>query len=243
MKKGIFVVGTDTGVGKTVVAAGLAMALRAHGIRTGVMKPIATGCRSVGNSLVSDDAVFLMEAAENQYAVLTNPVRFREPLAPSVAAEIEGRSINMQQVFFAYRELTRNYEFVIVEGIGGLLVPLTGHYSMAHLIRDLHLSVLIVGRIGLGTLNHTLLTVEALKARGIVIDGIILNGLDPHRSSLAELTNPKAIETLTGVPIRGVLPRIDMLSVEQCVFGSLQEVFEKNITFMPLLHEERYTNV
>ncbi|MFH1383557.1 MAG: dethiobiotin synthase [Candidatus Omnitrophota bacterium] len=235
MKQGIFVVGTDTNVGKTVVAAGLALVLRKRGLRVGVMKPIASGCKQVGNTLVSLDAVFLMEAAENQFSALTNPIRLKEPLAPSVAAEIEGREVNVQKVSFAFRELQKNYDFVIVEGIGGLLVPLGTDYYVSDLVRSLHLSVLIVGRISLGTINHTLLTVEALRARGIAIEGIVLNGLDPRSSSLAELTNPKVIETLSKVRILGVLPQIEMLSVDACAFGNLCDVFEKNINIEPLL--------
>ena len=236
MKHGVFIVGTDTAVGKTVVTAGLALTLKSKGVRVGVMKPIASGCKQVGKTLVSDDAVFIMEAAENQFPSLTNPIRLKEPLAPLVAAEIEERRIDIQKVLFAFWELKKNYDYVIVEGIGGLLVPLSEGYFVVDLIKSLHLSTLVVGRISLGTINHTLLTIEALRARGIEIDGLILNGLNPHSSSLAELTNPKVIEKLGKVPLLGVLPQIEMLNVEKCTFGNLKEVFDKNINVDFLLN-------
>ena len=229
MKHGIFIVGTDTGIGKTVVTAGLAFALKERGVSVGVMKPIASGCRCIGNALVSDDAVFIMEAAENQFPALTNPIRLRESLAPSVAAEIEEQEIDIQKVLFAFWELKKNYDYVIVEGIGGLLVPLCNRYFVADLIKSLHLSTLIVGRISLGTINHTLLTIEALRARGIEIAGVILNGLHTDSASLAELTNPKVIEQLGNIPLLGVLPHVEMLHVEKCTFGNLKDIFKKSI--------------
>src|SRR3990167_9577194 len=102
--RGIFITGTDTSVGKTVVAAGLALVLRERGMKVGVMKPVATGCLGEGKRLVSTDAVFLMEAAENEYPALTNPFRFRHPLAPSVASVIERREIPIEKIRRAYRE-------------------------------------------------------------------------------------------------------------------------------------------
>lgn len=230
MANGVFIVGTDTDVGKTVVSAGLAMYLLHAGVRVGVMKPVASGCRQVGNALVSDDAVFLMEAAHNQFPSLTNPIRLREPLAPSVAAEIEGVTVSLEKIFRSYEKLSREYDFTIVEGVGGLCVPLYEQYMVADLIRDLGLPVLIVGRIGLGTINHTLLTVEALRERAIPIKGIILNGLRSQSASVAELTNPKVIQALSGVPVLGVLPWVERLAVAECRFGNLLDVFQKNIT-------------
>ncbi len=235
MKHGIFVVGTDTGVGKTVVAAGLALVLKEKKVQVGVMKPVASGCRQAGKTLVSEDAVFLMEAAENQFPALSNPIRLREPLAPLVAADAEGLEVDIQKVLFAFWELKKNYDYVIVEGIGGILVPLSEGYFVTDLIKSMNLSVIIVGRISLGAINHTLLTIEALRARGIEIEGIILNGLNPSSQSLAELTNPKVIEKLGKIPILGVLPQIEALSVEKCTLGILKEVFKKSVKFDTLL--------
>lgn len=237
MKKtgGIFITGTDTGVGKTVVAAGLALVLRERGIRVGVMKPVATGCVGDGKRLVSEDAVYLFEAAENEHPPLTNPLRFRNPVAPSVASVIEKREIPIEKLLKAYRDLHRHYDFVIVEGIGGLLVPLTKEYFVANLIHEFNIPLVIVARGGLGTINHTLLTVDAAVIRGFEVRGIIFNRMPRVNFSMAEITNPKVVHDLTGIPILGTLPELEDVDVERCRFGSLREVFKERIDLDRLL--------
>lgn len=229
MKPGIFITGTDTGVGKTVVAAGLALALRERGMKVGVMKPIATGCRGANGALISDDAVYLWEAAENEYPTLTNPLRFRSPLAPHVAASLEKKEIDLKKIHQAYRELQKHYDFMIVEGIGGLMVPITKDYFVSHLIREMQLPVLVVAQSGLGSINHTLLTLDAAMIRGFQIRGVIFNRMPMVNCSLAEMTNPKVIHELSGVPVLGTLPEIEDLDVETCRFGMLKEIFEERI--------------
>lgn len=235
-KPGIFITGTDTDVGKTVVSAGLALSLRKRGVKVGVMKPVATGCVGEGR-LVSYDAAFLMEAAENEYPGLINPVRFRHPLSPNVAASIEHKTVNLDHVRHAYRELQKHYDFIIVEGIGGLLVPIAKDYFVANLIREFALPVLIVARSGLGTINHTLLTVDAAIVRGFDIRGIIFNRMPAANLSIAEMTNPKVIHELTGVPVLGSLPEIGGLNVETCSFGDLRSIFEQRIQVEHLIPE------
>jgi dethiobiotin synthetase len=234
-KPGIFITGTDTGVGKTVVAAGLALALRAKGIRVGVMKPVATGCSGPDKRLLSYDAAYLLEAAENEYPKLTSPVRFRHPLAPNVAAVLEKTEVDLDLIRSAYRELQKHYDFLIVEGIGGLLVPITKDYFVCNLIREFQLPVLIVSRAGLGTINHTLLTVDAAVIRGFEIRGIIFNRMPVANYSLAEITNPRVIHELTNIPILGSLPEIEDLDVEACRYGGLKEVFQERIQIDKLL--------
>lgn len=226
---GIFVTGTDTGVGKTVVAAALALVLRERGMKVGVMKPVATGCFGEGKRLISGDAVYLLEAAENEYPLLTNPLRFRNPLAPNIASIIEKKEVPIEKILKAYRELQRHYDFIIVEGIGGLLVPITREYFVANLIREFDLPILIVARGGLGAINHTLLTVDAATIRGFEIRGIIFNRMPRVNFSIAEITNPKVIHDLTGIPILGTLPELEDVDVESCRFGSLREVFKERI--------------
>lgn len=237
LKPGIFITGTDTGVGKTVVAAGLAMALRARGIRVGVMKPVATGCVGIQQRLVSHDAAYLMEAAENEFPALTNPVRYRQPLSPNVAASIEKREVDLDGIRKAYRELQNYYDFIIVEGVGGLLVPLTRDYYVANLVREFNLPLVIVSRSGLGTINHTLLTIDAAIVRGFDVKGIIFNRMPTTNISIAEMTNPKVIHELTGVPVLGSLPEMDKLSVEVCEYGHLQTIFQERIQIDKLLPE------
>ncbi|MBI3306935.1 MAG: dethiobiotin synthase [Candidatus Omnitrophica bacterium] len=234
-KPGIFITGTDTGAGKTVVAAGLALALRARGIKVGVMKPVATDCQGVPNRLVSLDAAFLMEAAENEFPALISPSRFRNALSPHVASIVEKKDIDLKKIYKAYQELHKHYDFVIVEGIGGLLVPLTKDYFVSNLIREFRLPVVIVSRAGLGTINHTLLTVDAAVIRGFDIRGIIFNRIPAVNYSIAEVTNPKVIHDLSGVPILGGLPEIEGLNVESCRFGKLREIFQERIQIDKIL--------
>ncbi len=229
VKPGIFITGTDTNVGKTVVAAGLALSLRARGMRVGVMKPVATGCDGPANRLVSLDAVYLWEAAENEYPSLTSPSRFRNPLAPHVAATLERTQVDIKNVHRAFRELQKHYDFIIVEGVGGLMVPIAKDYFVSNLIRDFQLPLVIVSHGGLGAINHTLLTVDAALVRGFDIKGIIFNRVSTANMSLAELTNPREIHELTQIPILGSLPEVPGLDVDSCRFGHLKETFEERI--------------
>ncbi len=235
MKPGIFITGTDTEVGKTVVSAGLALALKARGIKVGVMKPVATGCYGPEKRLIPSDAVYLFEAAENEYPSLTSPSRFRNPLAPNVAAVLEKREVDLDSIRKAYMELQKHYDFIIVEGIGGLLVPLTKDYFVSNLIREFHLPLVIVARGGLGTINHSLLTVDAAVIRGFDIRGIIFNRVPTVNFSMAEITNPKVVHDLTGIPVLGSLPEMEDLDVESCRYGQLKEVFEERIQIDKIL--------
>ncbi|OGX11936.1 MAG: dethiobiotin synthase [Omnitrophica bacterium RIFOXYB12_FULL_50_7] len=235
MKAGIFITGTDTDVGKTVVAAGLALVLRDRGIKVGVMKPVATGCYGGDTRLISQDAAFLMEAAQNEYPLLTSPSRFRNPLSPSVAATLEKKEVDVPQILKSYRELQKHYDFIIVEGVGGLMVPLKQDYYVANLIRDMGLPLVIVSYAGLGAINHTLLTVDAATIRGLEVRGIIFNRVSVTNYSLAELTNPRVIHDLSGVPILGSLPDIDGLNMDNCQFGKLKEVFQERIRIDKIL--------
>ena len=236
MAKGIFVTATDTGIGKTVISAGLAMAIRSRGIRVGVMKPVATGCFGERERLISADAVYLFEAAENEYAPLTSPIRFRNPVAPSIASVYEQKEVDLDAIRGAFGELQKHYDFIIVEGIGGLLVPIKKNYLVANLIREFALPLVIVSNISLGAINHTLLTVDAALIRGFKIKGIIFNRAPLVNYSLAEMTNPRVIHELTGIPILGVVPEIQELNVELCRFGSLKEVLMERINIDAILN-------
>ena len=235
MPRGIFITGTDTGVGKTIVAAGLAMVLRGRGMRVGIMKPVATGCADTDGHLVSSDAVYLFEAAENEYAPLTSPVRFKNPVAPSIASVYEQREVDLDAIRKAYFELQKYYDYLIVEGIGGILVPLKKNYLVANLIREMALPIVIVSHVSLGAINHTLLTVDSALMRGFPIKGIIFNRAPLVNYSLAELTNPRVIHELTGLPVLGTLPDITDLDVERCRFGNLKSIFEERINIEGIL--------
>ena len=235
MPKGIFITGTDTGVGKTVVSAGLAMALKNRGMKVGVMKPVATGCFGDFVRPISADAVYLFEAAENEYAPLTSPVRFRNPVAPSIASIYEQKEVDLNSIRRAYWELQKHYDYIIVEGIGGMLVPIKKNYLVANMIREMDLPILIVSHVSLGAINHTLLTVDSALIRGFIIKGIIFNRAPLVNYSLAELTNPRVIHELTGLPVLGTLPDIQDLDVERCKYGNLKVIFEERINIDQIL--------
>jgi dethiobiotin synthetase len=206
MHRGIFITGTDTGVGKTYVAAGIAAVLRSHGVNVGVMKPAETGCRMRSGALIPADAIRLAKAAGAHDSLpLINPYRFRKPLAPSVAAELEGKNIRVSRLMHVYRTLLRRHDFMIIEGAGGIMVPLSHSYLYLDLATALGLPVLIVARPGLGTINHTLLTISALRERGLSIAGIVINYSDNRRPGLAEKTSPRVIEKISRVPVLGIV--------------------------------------
>lgn len=197
--KFIFVAGTDTGVGKTVVSCALAAALRLEGVRVGVMKPVACGGRQ--------DALELMQAAGCAEPLeVVNPVSLERPLSPHVAARLEGRRIDLSAIDRAAARLAAAHEVVVVEGCGGLLVPIRGKFLVIDLIRRLGARAVLVSRSGLGAINHSLLSVEALRARGIRPLGIIYDCPRPGPLGAAERTNPEAVRRACGVRPLGVFP-------------------------------------
>ena len=213
--RGIFVTGTDTGVGKTIVACAVAAWARARGIDVGVMKPVATGgiARQVGGGRrwVSEDALLLAGAVGSRDPLpLINPVCFREPLAPLAAAQRAGTAIALRQICSAFRALSARHEFVVVEGVGGLLVPLTVRLTLADLAKRLGLPLVIVARAGLGTLNHTLLTLRCARELGLEVRGVVLNQADPppknRMACVAIQTNPLILSQVASVAVAGPVP-------------------------------------
>ena len=184
MRRGVFVTGTDTGVGKTVVGCAIAEALRRRRIDVGVMKPIETGVGPQGPL----DAIALVEAAGSDDPLdLVCPQRFALPAAPSVAAAREGRAVDLAAIRDAFARLRERHRFLLVEGAGGLLVPIAADYSMADLAAELALPVLVVARGALGTVNHTLLTLEAIERRGLALAGVVVShGTRPLSGADAE---------------------------------------------------------
>lgn len=207
MRKGIFVTATDTGAGKTYVACAIARALKAGGVNLGVFKPLASGDRK--------DVVKLIKAAgvaDTLSAV--NPLFFKHPLAPYVSAKLSGKKVNLNIVKRAFLKLKRKYGFIIVEGAGGALVPVKKDYFVIDMIKELRLPALVVAKPYLGTINHTLLTVAALKRKGIKVAGVIISG--GRGKTPAERTNPEIIRELTGLPVAVIAPggRIDLEKYE-----------------------------
>ncbi len=218
---GWFVTGTDTGVGKTVIAGALALLVRQQGRPVGVFKPVATGCRrDVRLGLVSEDAEFLAhcaEAAENLETI--NPVRFAGELSPMVAAERKGEPIDFTAIDRSWDRIRGRAECVVIEGAGGLLVPIDRDTNMADLAGRFELPLVIVARPGLGTINHTLLTIEAARSRQLPIAAVVINGYRPGSATLAEETNPEVIARLARIPIPIVVPFDPHTDIRQGTIG------------------------
>ncbi len=196
--------GTDTGVGKTVVAAGVARALQARAVDVGVMKPVATGGVARGKRIVSPDILFLLEATGLDDPLrLVNPVCLRHPLAPAVAARMAGRAISPQRILRAFIELRRLHEFIIVEGIGGLMTPIRRGYFVADLACELGLPLIVVVRPMLGTINHTALTVGCAMRKNMAVAGVVINHAVDSQCGLVRRTNRAAIEAFCGAPVLG----------------------------------------
>ncbi len=215
MAKGFFVTGTDTGVGKTVIAAALIKAIGLCGIRAGGMKPIETGCTKEGKSLLPADGMFLKGIARMDEPVShITPCCFEHPLAPMVSAEIEGTTVNLNKIKKAFNELTKAYKSIVVEGVGGLFVPVNKNYFILDLAKEFGLPLIVVSRPDLGTINHTLLTVNYALREGLNVAGIIINYTYPSKGSLAEETNPQVIKQLSPVPLIGIFPYLNAMSDE-----------------------------
>jgi len=205
MGKGIFITGTDTGVGKTFFACALAEYLKDSGYKVGVMKPAETGCDAGNGKFTPADAVALKDAAGCDVPLeKICPYQFREPLAPSVAAEREGRQIDVDRLLDIYHEISSAHDITLVEGAGGLMVPLLPSYTYADFARVLKLPLIVVAPNRLGVINHLLLTLEHASCKGLQGQGYVLNQLDAT-TSLAAQTNREALFSLTGVPCLGEL--------------------------------------
>jgi dethiobiotin synthetase len=245
--KGIFVTGTDTGVGKTAISGGIAGALASVGYDVGVMKPVQSGSLPDGSrntGLISQDASFMLKAAgistddaESDYIDLACPLRLKAPLAPSVAAELENHAIDIDLIKEAYDSLCSRHDIVIVEGIGGITVPITNEFLVKDLIKLFDIPALIVARPDLGTINHTFLTVEYARMHNIYVGGIIINGYTGKDT--AERTNPDVISELTGISELYTVPFDPEVDVDACLTGNIAEHVRQNIDLNGLLEMVR----
>lgn len=188
------VTGTDTGVGKTIIAAALAAALRQRGARVGVFKPVETG---VAAGTDPPDAALLREAAGAPHPIATVcPATFAEPLAPMIAAERAGIRIDIDALDAAFANVTEDTDATIVEGAGGLLVPITVETTYAALFARWRLGIIVVAANRLGVLNHTALTVHAAESAGLHVHAVVLNTLAAAPPDLAAVTNGDALRRL-----------------------------------------------
>jgi len=203
---GLFVTGTNTGVGKTFVACGLAALLAANGKKVGVMKPVETGCELKDGQLYPEDAARLRRFSGSTLPLdLLCPYRFAPPLAPQVAGEMTGERIERERILACYEQIAAQHDITLVEGAGGLLVPLAEGYTFADLSRDLGIPLLVVVGSKLGAINHTLLTLCCARSMALSVRGYVLNHLTPT-PDLAARTNRHALSRATDIPCLGSLP-------------------------------------
>ncbi|GCE48081.1 dethiobiotin synthetase [Thermosporothrix hazakensis] len=203
--KGIFITGTDTGVGKTTISGMLAVTLRQQGMRVGVMKPVETGCQSDEDGLQPQDSLLLRHLSRCHAPARTiTPYCYAEPLAPALAAERAGESISLDHLIACYRQLEAEHDIVLIEGAGGLLVPLTGQATFLTLIERLDVPLLVVARNVLGVINHTALTIRVAR-QSVPVLGILLNHPCPA-SDEATRTNKEALMRWGGAPVLGEIP-------------------------------------
>ncbi|MCB1215214.1 MAG: dethiobiotin synthase [Deltaproteobacteria bacterium] len=203
---GLFIAGTDTHVGKTLVTAGLAAYLRSLGVDCGVYKPVESGTLSGVRGSDSETLKRLSGVPDD--LDLINVYAFEAPLAPGIAAKGQKVRIQMDRLVYAYKRLQLLHEWVLVEGAGGLLVPLSGKKSIVDLIKVLKLPVLLVGRLGLGTINHTLLSYHYLRQENIPVAGVVLSQ-SKKQEDLSAHSNIQTLKNWGEVPMWGVLRYIN----------------------------------
>lgn len=226
MKKGFFITATDTGVGKTIIAGAVTKALIFLGLKTAVMKPIETGCTRDNTMLMPSDGLFLKNiSGMNETINIVTPCMYEQPLAPLAASEIEGRAVDLTGIFEAYDKLSSTYDAMVVEGVGGLYVPILKDYFVSDLAKQMKLPLIIVARPTLGTINHTLLTIHYALSKGIDIAGIVLNHSSEPEANIAEETNQQTLQGVTEVPIIGVFPFVqdfDKETIDRTAIKSLE---------------------
>lgn len=217
---GLFITGTDTGVGKTLVTGAIASILRRQGAKVGVFKPVASGCRHDREGLVSADAEFLAMCAQTDYPLsVITPVCYKTPAAPITCAELEHRPVDYEAIAAAYNYLCQTCDVVLVEGIGGALVPIDPEHTILDLALEFDLPAVVVARPNLGTINHSLLTVQAIRHAGLPVAGVVISGYNAAQAGIAEETAPDVICECARTNLLAVVPFDEDSSVEQGRLG------------------------
>jgi len=218
----LFITGTDTDVGKTYVAAGLAVTLRKMGIDVGIMKPFAAGTPQK-KGFKSEDVEILSRAAQvSDPEKLMNPQFFKMAASPYTASKSLKVKVRVKSVLSSFKKLSKLHSMLLVEGMGGIMTPILKNYFVTDLIKDMKLPAVIVTRTKIGTVNHTIMTCKMCEKYKIPIKGIIINNFDSDGYKVKTLK--RDLQSLTDVPILGTIPFIDNLSDD-----SLYKNFKKNI--------------
>lgn len=220
--KGFFVTGTDTGVGKTLVAGGISRILSDQGLRVGVFKPVASGCKHEHEGLINADAHFLRMCSRCDFELsVINPVGYVVPAAPVVCEEFENRRVDFGAMAQAYDSICQGSDVMIVEGIGGVRVPISEGVDVLDLMKEFDLPVVIVSRPNLGTINHTLLTIDAVRAVGLEVSGVVISGYEAETATLAEETVSQVISEWGQVEVISIIPYDEESDVEGNQLGEL----------------------
>jgi dethiobiotin synthetase len=230
--RGIFVTGTDTGVGKTVVSCGLVRALHAEGARVAVMKPVASGAAHTPDGLRNADALALMEAAgptpHGAYGIV-NPYCFEPAISPHIAAKEARIEVDTSMIRQKYEQLAQSADWVIVEGAGGWFAPINDHQSMADLAWALSVPALLVVGVKLGCLNHARLTRLGIEAHGVPLAGWVASGIDPEMTRVE--ANLETLGRLLGEPPLAVVPHLST-GADSIVLGEVAHALaERTISF------------
>lgn len=205
--KAYFITGTDTGIGKTAITAGLAGSMRKLGVNVGVMKPIATGIPQK-TGLKSSDVSILVEASGTKDSEdLINPVFLPIPTSPYDATKLLSVSVDMSLISTKFTKLCSMHDVLLVEGIGGMMTPITKNFFVADMIKTMEIETIIVTRATLGTLNHTIMTYKMCKDYNIKVKGLVINNFD-EKGTAAEKNAPITLHEITGLDILGVVPFI-----------------------------------
>jgi dethiobiotin synthetase len=213
-KKAFFITGTDTNVGKTLVAAGLLVAAKQKGLTTAALKPVAAGCEKTDEGLRNSDALLLQSVmTQTLHYDQINPYALEAAIAPHIAAQQEKRSLSVDRLSGFCRGVLSSANFILVEGAGGWRVPLNARETLADLAKNLELPVIIVVGVRLGCINHALLTFEAVVRDGLAVAGWVANCIDADMPVLQE--NIDSLKARLPVPCLGVVPFLAEPSPEQ----------------------------
>ena len=228
--KSYFITGTDTGVGKTHVTATLAACIKKLGINVGVMKPVATGIPQKSGFKSSDVSLLCHASGVDDSEDTVNPIFMPIPSSPYDASKMLNIEFKPEIIFEKFEKLKQKYEMLLVEGIGGIMTPLSKDFFVADMIKKMQLETIIVTRSTLGTLNHTMMTVNTCRDYEIPVKGIIINNYD-ERGSPAEKNSPLTIHEITKIPILGTIPFVrDCQNVEMMI-----PFVEKNVDLKSLI--------
>jgi dethiobiotin synthetase len=229
---GIFITGTDTGVGKTLIACALVRALREEGARVAVMKPVASGAFQTPEGLRNGDALALMDAAGLHGAERyneVNPYCFELAVSPHIAAEEAGITVDTSMIKQQFDKLAADTDWVVVEGAGGWFAPINQHQTMADLAWALSVPALLVVGLKLGCLNHAQLTRLAVESHGVVLAGWVSNAIDPQMWRPEE--NLAALERLLGEPPLAVVPHLPEGIAPSILAPLARQLVQRTISF------------